>query len=84
MTILVPSITSLIVAFVEIPKIIAQYLFNVQEDSFMDSVIKNIQDYDKAMYELEHRAEEMIASQKETDIELMDEKLEKSSCLNTG
>lgn len=68
MTILVPSITSLIVAFVEIPKIIAQYLFNVQEDSFMDSVIKNIQDYDKAMYELEHRAEEMIASQKETDI----------------
>lgn len=84
MTILVPSITSLIVAFVEIPKIIAQYLFNVQEDSFMDSVIKNIQDYDKAMYELEHRAEEMIASQKETDIELMDEKLEKSPCLNTG
>ena len=39
-TILVPAKTSLVVAFVEIPKIIAQYLFNVQEDNFMDSVIK--------------------------------------------
>lgn len=43
----------------------------------MDSVIKNIQDYDRAMYELDHRAEEMIALQKETDIELEDEKIEK-------
>lgn len=77
-TVLIPAIVSLVVAFMEIPKIIAQYLFNVEEDNFMDSVIKNIQDYDKAMYELEHRAEEMIASQKENEKELEDEKLEKA------
>ncbi len=52
-TIIAPSITSLIVAFVKIPEIIAQYLFNIEEESSMNSIIKNIQDYDKDRYNMD-------------------------------
>ena len=34
-TIVFPAISSLIVAFIKIPQIIAQYLFNVEEDSYI-------------------------------------------------
>ena len=56
-TILFPSFVSMIVAFIKIPEIIAKYLFNIQEDRYMNSVIKNIQDYDKNMFALGQKAE---------------------------
>lgn len=63
-TIIVPAIVSLVVAFIKIPEIIAQYLFNIQEDNYMDSVIKNIQDYDKTMFAMEHQIEETLFNNK--------------------
>lgn len=53
LSVVFPSVCSLIVALIKIPEIIAKYLFDTDEDKYMDSVIKNIQDYDKDMYGLE-------------------------------
>ena len=58
-TILLPALSSLIVAFLKIPEIIAQYLFNIEEESYMSSIIKNIQDYDTGMYELQHKVDKL-------------------------
>lgn len=59
-TIILPSICSLIIAFIKIPEIIAKYLFNIQEDKYMNSVIKNIQDYDKSMFALNQKANDSV------------------------
>lgn len=40
-TVLVPTISSLIVAFLKIPQIIAKYLFNIEEDNLMNSIINS-------------------------------------------
>jgi len=63
-TVIVPAIASLIVAFLNIPEIIAQYLFNVEEDYQINAIIKNIQDYDIRMFELENRAEKELMKSK--------------------
>lgn len=42
----VPSVTSLVIAFIKLPEIIAQYLFDPKEDEYMTVVIKNTQDFD--------------------------------------
>ncbi len=55
-TVILPSISSLMIAFIKLPKIIAKYLFNIQEDRYMNSVIKNIQDYDRSMFALSKKA----------------------------
>lgn len=83
-TVLFPSITSLIVAFVKIPEIIAKYLFNIKEDSFMDSIIKNIQDYDKSMFSLEKKAEEVLKNNRNQPIETQDIDIEEPITQNTG
>lgn len=77
-TIIFPAISSLIVAFIKIPQIIAQYLFNTEEDKNMNSVIKNIQDYDKAMFAMEHKIEEMLMNNKDQDPAAEDESIEES------
>ncbi len=41
------SITSFLTVFIVIPKIIAKYLFNSNEDDVMKNVVSSIQDYDK-------------------------------------
>lgn len=64
-TLLVPAISSLIVAFIKIPEIIAEYLFNIKEENYMNFVIKNIQDYDKAMFAMENKIEETLLKNKE-------------------
>jgi len=71
-TIILPAISSLIVAFVKIPEIIAKYLFNIQEDDNMNKIIKNIQDYDKDMFAMEHKVEEALMSNKKENEELKD------------
>lgn len=63
-TIILPAISSLIVAFIKIPEIIAKYLFNIQEDDNMNKIIKNIQDYDRDMFAMEHRVEEALMRNK--------------------
>lgn len=70
-TVLFPSFVSMIVAFIKIPEIIAKYLFNIQEDRYMNSVIKNIQDYDKNMFALGQKAE-IVANINRTEMELDD------------
>lgn len=77
-TIILPSISSLIIAFIKIPETIAQYLFNAEEDNYMDSVIKNIQDYDKAIFELEYKLREILRDNKDQSIEGQDEEIEDS------
>ena len=64
-SVLIPAISSLIVAFIKIPEIIAKYLFNQKEDNLVNSIIKNIQDYDREMYKIEHITNEMLTEQKE-------------------
>ena len=73
-TVLLPAISSLIVAFVKIPQIIAEYLFNTQEDKYMNSVIKNIQDYDKVLFAMEQKLEIALLENKTStdDEEIMD------------
>lgn len=77
-TIILPAISSLVVGFLKIPKIIAKYLFNVEEDNFMNSVIKNIQEYDKVMFAMEHKIEEILAKTKDQTIEVIDAEIEES------
>ena len=83
-TIVFPAISSLIVAFIKIPQIIAQYLFNVEEDSYMNSIIKNIQDYDKAMFAYEHRIDEMLMQYKERDPKTEDDSIGESPVEQAG
>lgn len=83
-TIVFPAISSLIVAFIKIPQIIAQYLFNVEEDSYMNSIIKNIQDYDKAMFAYEHRIDEMLMQYKERDPKTEDDSIGESPVEQSG
>lgn len=71
-TVILPAISSLIVAFVKIPEIIAKYLFNIQEDDNMNKIIKNIQDYDKDMFAMEHKVEEALMNNKKENEELKD------------
>lgn len=63
--VIVPAMSSLIVAFIKIPKIIAKYLFNVQEENYMDSIIKNLQIHDQSMFALEHKLDIALAENKE-------------------
>lgn len=77
-TVLVPAISSLIVAFLKIPKIIAEYLFNINEDNLMNSIIENIQKYDKVMFAMEHDVEELLKKHKRLTAEIEDEDIEES------
>ncbi|WP_154428860.1 hypothetical protein [Roseburia porci] len=72
-SVVVPAVVSLIVAFIEIPKIIAQYLFNIEEDNNMNAIIKNIQDYDSTMFEMEHKIDRVIEKQANN---IIDEEIE--------
>ena len=65
-TIIVPPLLSLIVAFIKIPEIIAKYLFNPKEDEYMTSIIKNLQVYDKSIYSIEKKIEEKLKN-RDTD-----------------
>lgn len=77
-TVLLPAISSLIVAFVKIPEIIAQYLFNIEEDNYMNAIIKNIQDYDKAMFAMEHEIDELLMKNKDQTPSSEDDDIEES------
>lgn len=55
LTIIVPPLLSVIVAFIKIPKIIAKYLFNIKEDEYMTSIINSLQDYDRSIYSIENK-----------------------------
>lgn len=72
-TIILPAISSLIVAFIKIPEIIAKYLFNTQEDDNMNKIIKNIQDYDRDMFAMEHKVEEALMLNKRKSDEAKDD-----------
>lgn len=72
-TIILPAISSLIVAFIKIPEIIAKYLFNTQEDDNMNKIIKNIQDYDRDMFAMEHKVEEALMLNKRKGDESKDD-----------
>lgn len=74
----IPAISSLIVAFIKIPEIIAQYLFNAEEDKNMTTIIKNIQDYDKIMFEMEQKINQLLSSHKDQSVEVEDDSIEES------
>lgn len=74
-TVLLPAISSLIVAFIKIPEIIAKYLFNIKEDTYMNSIIKNIQDHDQSMFAMEHKINVTLAENKS---ESLDDNFEES------
>lgn len=77
-TIVIPAISSLIVAFIKIPEIIAQYLFNTKEDENMNLIIKNIQDYDTAMFEMEYKFDELLKDNKDQSEDVEDDNIEDS------
>lgn len=78
MTVLVPAISSLIVAFLKIPQIIAEYLLNMKEDNLMNSIIKNIQEYDKVMFAMEKDVDGLVKRNKKLSEETEDEEIEES------
>ena len=77
-TVIIPTISSLIVAFIKIPEIIAHYLFNVEEDNYMNSMIKNIQDYDMEIVSMENKIEQMLMLNKDNEPSMEDESIEDS------
>lgn len=83
-TVVLPAISSLIVAFVKIPEIIAQYLFNVEEDNYMNSIIKNIQDYDKSMFAMEHKIDELLMDNKDQEPSASDDGIDDSPIEQVG
>lgn len=83
-TIVVPAISSLIVAFIKIPEIIAQYLFNTKEDENMNLIIKNIQDYDTAMFAMEQKLDELLMDNKDQNAEVEDDNIEDSPAENVS
>ena len=83
-TIVVPAISSLIVAFIKIPEIIAQYLFNTKEDENMNLIIKNIQDYDTAMFEMEYKFDELLKDNKDQSEDVEDDVIEEPPIANVS
>lgn len=75
-TVIVPAISSLIVAFIKIPEIIAQYLFNTKEDENMNSIIRNIQNYDMTMFAMEQKLNELLINNRDYDTEVEDDNIE--------
>lgn len=51
---LITVATSFMTAFIVIPKIIAEYLFNTSDETNFTDIIKNMQDYDKSVREHIH------------------------------
>lgn len=66
-TIVVPAACSLIVALVKIPKIIAKYLFNKEEDNYISKIIKDIQDYDRDVLSIEKDLQLALKQEKDSD-----------------
>lgn len=83
-TIMIPAISSLLVAFIKIPEIIAQYLFYTKEDESMNLIIKNIQDYDTAMFKMEQRLDELLIDNKDQDITVEDDGIDDSPIENAN
>jgi len=52
-TTIVASLVTLVLAILKLPKIIAKYLFNRDEDQVMNTIIKNIQHYELERIQLE-------------------------------
>ncbi len=77
-SLILPAISSLIVAFIKIPEVIARYLFNIKEDDNMSKIIKDIQNYDRDMFELEHKVEEALMSGRTDDSNNEDDDIEES------
>lgn len=78
MAILIPAMSSLIVAFIKIPEIIAIYLFDTEEENNMNEIIKSIQDYDIKMFSEKQRKEALLARFKNFNLYLPDDNIEKS------
>lgn len=55
-TTLISSFVTMILSIFKLPEIIAEYLFNKEEDKLMSEIIKNIQEYeiDAVKYEIEN------------------------------
>ena len=81
-TVILPSVCSLIVAFIKIPETIAKYLFNTDEDRYMDSMIKNIQDYDKSVFTLENKVKDVLDHNKDQTTDSKDKEMKKTSAEN--
>lgn len=83
-TIMIPAISSLLVAFIKIPEIIAQYLFYTKEDESMNLIIKNIQDYDTAMFKMEQKLNELLIDNKDQNITVEDDGIDDSPIENAN
>lgn len=44
------SLGSLLTVIIAIPKIIAEYIFNKEEDQYMVEILKNLLDFDRSMF----------------------------------
>lgn len=49
-TVVIPALVSFVTVFIVIPKVITEYLFNLEEEKYMSEIIKSIQNYDKENY----------------------------------
>ncbi|MCM1233775.1 MAG: hypothetical protein NC489_26995 [Ruminococcus flavefaciens] len=83
-SIAIPALTSLTVAFIKIPEIIAEYLFNTKEDENMNAIIKNIQDYDTVMFEMEYKFDELLKEHKDQNEEVEDDNIEEPPTNNAS
>lgn len=64
---IISSLTTMIVSLIKLPKIIAKYLFNPEEDQNMVKIIGQIQHYDLEMYNLEKQANKLLGKQQGVD-----------------
>lgn len=56
---IIPPLSTMIISLIKLPKIIADYLFNREEDKNMVAIIEKIQKYDIDMFSLEYEIEKM-------------------------
>lgn len=51
---------------------------NGEEKNYVTSIIKKIQDYDKVMYELQHKVDRLVRENKDQSLENLDDELKET------
>lgn len=71
-TTMISSFVTMVVSIFKLPKIIAEYLFNPEEDKNMGTIIRYIQKYDVSMYKIQKDIEDSNVN-RVLEVDLLDE-----------
>lgn len=63
------TFATMLISIFKLPQIIADYLFNKEEDQMMNEIIKNIQKYELDAVRIEKENKKKLESEKEQEID---------------